>query len=150
MRGFVSRKRFSGLSSDQHDLVSDPRFASNDLRLANQDELDEIIQGWTEARTRHQVMDLCQRAGIIGAAVQNAEDLLEHDPQLRHREVYPIIDHPELGAYAYAAYPARLSRTPAVPARGGPLYREHNRQVYGEILGLSVNEIERLEAEGVI
>ena len=134
----------------REDLVSDPRFATNDLRLANQDELDEIIQGWTEARTRHQVMDLCQRAGIIGAAVQNAEDLLEHDPQLRHREVYPIIDHPELGAYAYAAYPARLSRTPAVPARGGPLYREHNRQVYGEILGLSVNEIERLEAEGVI
>ena len=63
----------------------------------NQDELDAIIGRWTRARRRYDIMRKCQAAGIIAAVVQSAEDRVEYDPQLQHREMHPIINHPEIG-----------------------------------------------------
>jgi crotonobetainyl-CoA:carnitine CoA-transferase CaiB-like acyl-CoA transferase len=54
-----------------------------------------------------------------------------------------------LERFHYEAPPFILSETPAELSRS-PLLGEHNAQVYGEILGLSRREIERLVAEGVI
>jgi crotonobetainyl-CoA:carnitine CoA-transferase CaiB-like acyl-CoA transferase len=95
-------------------------------------------------------MDVCQRAGVIAGAVQNAEDRVEYDPQLRHRNVFPVLDHPAMGPWKYDGYPVRLSRTPATPRRGAPLWREHNPYVFKQILHLTNQEIAALEAEGVV
>ena len=43
-----------------------------------------------------------------------------------------------------------MSRTPAYLKGRAPLLREHNRYVYGELLGLSDERIEQLEREQVI
>ncbi len=134
----------------QEALVADPRFVTNEARVQNQDALDAIIAEWTAPRSKHDIMDACQAVGVIGAAVQNAEEKVDWDPQLRHRQVFPVLPHPETGMTKYEGYPVKLSRTPARLRRGAPLWREHNRQVFGEILGLSGEEIARLEADGVI
>ena len=78
----------------QPGLALDPKFATNEARVANQDELDAIIGRWTRARRRYDIMRKCQAAGIISAVVQSAEDRVEYDPQLQHREMHPIINHP--------------------------------------------------------
>jgi crotonobetainyl-CoA:carnitine CoA-transferase CaiB-like acyl-CoA transferase len=135
---------------DRPDLVLDARFASGAARVANQDELDAIIGGWTRARRRYDIMTKCQAAGIIAAVVQSAEDRVEYDPQLRHREVFPIIDHPEIGEVAYESYPVKMSRTPAFVHARAPLLAEHNQYVYGELLGMSAAEIASLRESGVI
>ena len=44
-----------------------------------------------------QVTERCQAAGVRALPVQSAEDRVEHDPQLRHREMYLPIEHPALG-----------------------------------------------------
>ncbi len=134
----------------REDLSRDPLFSSNAIRVEHEDELDEIIGEWTEALPRYDVMRRCQDAGIIAAVVQNGEDRVEYDSQLLEREVYPIVDHPEIGRWGYEGYPVKLSRTPAKSRRGAPLYREHNSYVYEQILGLSRDEIARLEGDGVI
>ncbi len=95
-------------------------------------------------------MHQCQAAGIIAAAVQSAEDRVEYDPQLKHRGMHPVIDHPEIGEFEYEGYPVKLSRTPAFVHGRAPTLREHNRYVYGELLGLSDEEMRSLEAEKVI
>jgi crotonobetainyl-CoA:carnitine CoA-transferase CaiB-like acyl-CoA transferase len=135
---------------DRPDLVSDPRFATSEARVANQDELDRIIGRWTRPRRRYDVMRRCQEAGIVAAVVQSAEDRVEHDPQLQHRGMYPVIHHPELGDFAYEGYPVKLSRTPAFVHGRAPRLREHTRYVYGELLGLSDAEIASLQGRGVI
>jgi hypothetical protein len=43
-----------------------------------------------------------------------------------------------------------MSRTPIFLKGRAPLMREHNRYVYGELLGLSDDRIAQLEAEQVI
>jgi crotonobetainyl-CoA:carnitine CoA-transferase CaiB-like acyl-CoA transferase len=96
-------------------------------------------------------MRKCQAAGIVAAVVQNAEDRVEYDPQLQHREVFPIIENPEVGgAFAYEGYPVRLSRTPANVQTRAPMLSEHNQYVFGELLGMSESQIHSLRARGVI
>jgi len=134
----------------QPDLSADPRFATNEARVANQDELDAIVGRWIRPRRRYDVMRRCQEAGIIAAVVQSAEDRVEHDPQLKHRDMHPVVNHPEIGEFEYEGYPVKLSRTPAFVHGRGPLLREHNRYVYGELLGLSDEEMKLLENDKVI
>jgi crotonobetainyl-CoA:carnitine CoA-transferase CaiB-like acyl-CoA transferase len=134
----------------QPQLAFDPRFATNEARVTHQDELDAIIGRWTRPRRRYDIMRQCQGAGILAAVVQSAEDRVEYDPQLQHREMHPIIDHPELGEFAYEGYPVKMSRTPAFVHGRAPTLGEHNQYVYGELLGMSETQIASLRARGVI
>ena len=95
-------------------------------------------------------MRQCQAAGIIAAVVQSAEDRVEYDPQLQHREMFPIIDHADLGECPYEGYPPKLSRTPAFVHGRAPTLAEHNQYVYGELLGMSETERAGLRERGVI
>lgn len=134
----------------QPQLALDPKFATNEARVKNQDELDAIIAGWTRARRRYDVMRQCQNAGIIAAAIQSAEDRVEYDPQLQHRGVFPIVQHPELGEVPYEGYPPKLSRTPAYVHGRAPTLAEHNDYVFGELLGMSEAEIASMRERGII
>ena len=135
---------------EQPSLALDPRFATNEARVANQDELDIIIGRWARPRRRYAIMRQCQAAGIIAAPVQSAEDRVEYDPQLQHRQVHPIIEHPELGDVPNEGYPVKMSRTPAFVHGRAPTYAEDNRYVYGELLGMSDEEMHSLRERGVI
>jgi len=135
---------------EKPELLIDPLFATNDARFANQDELDQIIGTWTRPRRRYEIMQMCQKAGVIAAVVQSAEDRVEYDPQLQHRELFQVIEHPEIGTFQYESYPVKMSRTPIFLKGRAPLLREHNRYVYSELLGLSDEKIAALEEEQVI
>ena len=94
--------------------------------------------------------DASDKPDWAAAVVQSAEDRVEHDPQLKHRDMHPVVSHPEIGEFEYEGYPVKLSRTPAFVHGRGPLLREHNRYVYGELLGLSDEEMKSLENDKVI
>ena len=112
----------------QPELCADPRFATNEARVANQDALDAIVGRWMRPRRRYDVMQRCQEAGIIAAVVQSAEDRVEHDPQLKHRDMHPV-DRPSgdrrlrvRGLSGQALADAGLrARAGAAPARAQPL-----------------------------
>jgi crotonobetainyl-CoA:carnitine CoA-transferase CaiB-like acyl-CoA transferase len=50
----------------------------------------------------------------------------------------------------FDAYPARLSETPATLWGPAPWLGEHNERVFGELLGMSPEEVKRLQEEEVI
>ena len=147
-----TQAQFESLSSamGMPDLVFNPKFSTMEARVTNQGELDEIISAWTAPRRRYEIMETLQHAGVIAAAVQGAEDRVDYDPQLRHRGMYPVISHPEIGEFEYEKFPVRLSRTPPHNEGRAPGVREHTQYVYGELLGLSDAEIADLSAQGVI
>ena len=126
------------------------RFASQELRHRHQDELDEHVSGWTRARTAREAMEILQQAGVAAGAVQNAEDINEYDPQLAHRGTFFELDHPVIGEARFEGTPIRFSRTVQHTWRSAPLLGEDNHYVFGDLLGLSAEEISELEAEGVI
>ena len=131
------------------DWAMDPRFATILSRKENEDELDRLIGEWTKDYTAEQVMTMMQDAGVPAGVVQTGEDLL-NDPQMKHRQHYWVLNHPEIGPHSYNSPAYRLSKTPCEIKRPSPCLGEHNAYVYKEILGFSDDEIADMIVEGVI
>ena len=95
-----------------------------------------------------------QARGIPAGVCQDAQDRYERDPQLAHLNWLTEVEHTEMGRWPTREVPVKWSQTPptmrGVTNRGAPCYGEDNHYVYGELLGLSSQEINRLADEGVI
>ncbi len=133
----------------QPSLAADPRFATFEARKKNEDAIDPFIAAWTKDKDAHDVMLRLQKAGVAAGVVQNPKDLLEHDPQLKARDHYREVDHPEVGKSHYDAPPFTLSETP-IELKPAPMLGEHNDYVFKDILKLTDDEITQGYAEGFI
>jgi crotonobetainyl-CoA:carnitine CoA-transferase CaiB-like acyl-CoA transferase len=131
------------------DLVQDVRFLSQEARLKNQDELDAILSGWTAGEEHYELMRRLQAAGIPGVAVLNAAEV-NSDPHFRERGFFQLVDHPEVGVQPHGSGPWRFDGEFLPIRRPAPTLGQHNRQVFGGLLGLSDEELARLESQGVI
>jgi benzylsuccinate CoA-transferase BbsF subunit len=118
-------------------------------RWQNQDEMDSYIDEWTRNYSQYQVMNMLQQVGVTAGASLNVRDLV-NDPQLKEREFFIETEHPVMGRIVLASVPVRLSDTPRVDYTCPPLLGEYNDYVFGELLGLSPEEIARLKEEEVI
>jgi len=130
--------------------ADDERFADVTGRFRHHDELDEIIASWTRGQDHIEAMHLLQQAGVIAAAVLDGREQL-FDPHLREREAFQTVDQPGVGPVpAPRQLGARFSAFEAGPPAPAPRLGEHNRDVLQGLLGLSDEELARLEAEGAI
>ena len=130
-------------------LTNNPKFSTLPARKENEDELDRLVEEWTINHSPEEVMSLMQAAGVAAGVVATGEDLLEHDPQLKHRHFFQELDHLEIGKY-HAAGPAFvLSKSPC-GLRSAPSLGEHSEYVLKEILGMSDKEVAELVIEGVL
>jgi len=129
--------------------AKEARFADTLGRWANQDELDRHIEEWTLQHDRYEVMHLLQAAGVAAGPVLGPADEYE-DAHLNERGFFVEVTHREAGTHRYPGMFFRFSRTPAGIRIPPNCLGEHNDYVFGEILGMSREEITRLEELGVI
>jgi crotonobetainyl-CoA:carnitine CoA-transferase CaiB-like acyl-CoA transferase len=66
------------------DWAKEPKYATATGRVEYLETLDARIAEWTRLLDATDIMIRCQQAGVPAGVVQNAIDLAEHDPQLRH------------------------------------------------------------------
>ncbi|MFD1611435.1 CaiB/BaiF CoA transferase family protein [Sphingomonas tabacisoli] len=130
--------------------ASDPRFATQPARFANQDALDELLGAATAERERYDLMHRLQHRSVAAAVVQNAEDINENDEQVAQSGVFFELDHPVIGPAKFEGMPIRFSGMEQHNWRSAPLLGEDNHQVFTEILGVSEDEYHQLVDEGVI
>jgi crotonobetainyl-CoA:carnitine CoA-transferase CaiB-like acyl-CoA transferase len=130
-------------------LLADPRFATNDARIAHGEAVDRAIAEAIGQRSREEIVRLFETEGLTAAPVYDIADIME-DPHFKARHTFVDLPDPELGTATMSAPTPRLSDTPGTIRWVGPPLGAHNREVYAGELGLSDAEIERLEADGVI
>jgi formyl-CoA transferase len=130
------------------ELRSDPRFASPLDRARHSSELGEAIAAWTCGRDKREAMEVLGRAGVPAGAVFDTLELSE-DPDLRRRGMFVTVQHPERGDFTMPGWPVHMSGS-HVPVTAAPLLGQHNREVYGGLLGLDDAELAALEGKGVI
>jgi len=130
------------------ELGDDPRYADRRDRVAFIDELDQMIEAWTEQRTKHEALGILAPAGIPCGAVLDSAEILA-DPHLRKTGMIVELEHPRRGAYPMPGNPVRLSDSPTELTRA-PLLGEHNAEVYGRLLGLGSGELDALRKDGVV
>jgi formyl-CoA transferase len=129
-------------------LGDDPRYADRRDRVQFIDEIDDMIEAWTEKRTKHEVMEILAGTGIPCGAVLDSTEVLT-DPHMKTRGMITELEHPRRGKYPMPANPVRMSESPTDVQRA-PLLGEHNGDVYGGLLGLSAADIDSLRKDGVI
>jgi crotonobetainyl-CoA:carnitine CoA-transferase CaiB-like acyl-CoA transferase len=134
---------------DRTDWTADAGLATVAGRLERSAKLDLEIEAWTSARPANEVERLLQAAGVPAAAVRTRAEMTD-DPHLRQRVFIVEIDHPILGPHNYVGLPIHLSETPGQIARHAPLLGQDNNYVFGELLGLSSDEVATLTAEGIL
>lgn len=127
---------------------SDPRFSSLPGRLENSDELDVLVEQWTNQYDPEEVMARLQTAGVASGVVKNAKDLFE-DIQLQARGHFGFLEHPVVGQLAHPSWSTHLSRTSPTYGRA-PLLGEHTEYVCSTILNLSDEELAELLSAGVL
>ena len=134
---------------DAAGLVDDPRFTTNKARRENHDDLDRIISEWTIGLEAYDVTRKLQRLGVPAGPVLRGPDLLQ-DAHYKDRGTFVTVDHPQVGPKQYPGIPWKMSATPGVVRWPSPTLGQHNREVYGELLGLNGLEIDQLDQTGVI
>jgi len=126
------------------------RFATLLARKEHEAELDRLVSEWTTLRTAEDVMTAMQAAGVPAGIVENPQDQLDKDPQLRERRFFRQLDYPGVGPYrAPLGTHFRLSKHEVEPKRA-PVLGEHNEYVFKRLLGLTDTDYDRLVSAGVI
>ncbi|MGE3594591.1 MAG: CoA transferase [Dehalococcoidia bacterium] len=117
-------------------------------RVDRRRELDEVLTVWTQDLEAEEVERRLQEAGVPAHRVSYAGDIVADD-QLKHRQLWVRVPHPEHGE-TWAEGPAiRLSRTPGGPRWGGPSFGQHLHEVLAEILQYDAEKIADLVSSGV-
>jgi len=91
--------------------LQDARFLDVMGRLANQDELDRLIEAWTIGHGDYEVMHLLQGAGVAAGPVLSPPAMLE-EPNLKERGFWEWIDRAEVGRRPYPGILPKMSKTP--------------------------------------
>lgn len=131
------------------DLVDDADFSDPQRRLARAREVDAVVAEWVGTKTLSEAMAVFEAAEVAAAPVYDITQLVA-DEQLTHREVFVGVKDDDLGAMTVQAPVPRFSDAPGRIDHLGPALGEHNTEVYGELLGLSPNDIADLHARGVL
>ena len=128
--------------------VDDPSLAKLDARLARIDDVEAAVTAWTSARTRLEVADQLQAAGIEAVPVADFSDIHD-DPQVAHRGHFRHLTHAAMGPREYELNGFRIDGFTVGYERGGPLLGEDNDWVQADLLGLADDERATLAEDGV-
>ena len=100
-------------------------------------------------KTPSEVMEILQKVGVAATPCEDTEDRFL-DPHFQERQILIDVEHPSTGVDWVPNVICRLSETPGAIRRPAPRLGEHNDYVFGELLGLTKEEIERLIENKII
>ncbi|MEX2480271.1 MAG: CoA transferase [Gammaproteobacteria bacterium] len=113
------------------ELASDPRFLTNESRVAHGTALREEITAWTATMSKHELAALL--GGRVPCGPVNDITDIVADPHVAARDMLPEIDLPGLARRAaIAGVPVHFAATPGAVRRPGPGLGEHTSEVFDQ------------------
>lgn len=129
-------------------FIRDPRYAPPLTDPVAREEFDTYWIPWCMARTKREIVEIFQAAGLPCAPVNSVADIAS-DPQLTARGFFRELTHSEVGTARYPGLPYLMHDTPGAYWKAAPRLGEDNEQVLGE-LGYERPDLGTLAAAGVI
>jgi crotonobetainyl-CoA:carnitine CoA-transferase CaiB-like acyl-CoA transferase len=133
----------------REDFITDPRFATDQLRADNCSVITEAMNAWLATRTTQEAISGLEKARVPAGPVLELDQVME-DPQVKARELLRYVDHPGAAKPVPLADTAvRLSATPGGIRHRAAALGEHTDEVLQEI-GYSEEEIVALRKAEVV
>jgi benzylsuccinate CoA-transferase BbsF subunit len=134
----------------KHGLKAEAKFATHLERVRHKEDLDKWLTSWTLQHDPYEVMETLQGIGVCAAVVQDVEDQFKRDKQYAATGFLVNLTEPEAGDVVTENVPMRLSETPGKVRGVAPLMGEHTYEIARNLLGLSDDEIKKLDEEKVL
>ena len=134
---------------DRTDLVTDPRFTTLALRAKHGDEINGIVAEWTVGQSAEAVEAACIAHDVPVGTAYSAADIFA-DPHMAARGDLVTVDDPVVGPIRQQApFPRYVGRPTPVPT-GAPRLGADNRAVWCDLVGVSPDELRRLQDAKVV
>jgi crotonobetainyl-CoA:carnitine CoA-transferase CaiB-like acyl-CoA transferase len=123
-------KFWQGLAAaiEQPELFADPRFATRDARIVNQEALIALLGERFKRRTRGDWCARLQAEDVPHAPMYDTSEALE-DPQALHLELTTSALHPVMGLFRTVRSPVSFDGERALDVRAPPMLGEHNDEI---------------------
>jgi formyl-CoA transferase len=125
----------------------DPRFATNQTRMANRDALEAVMNAALTTKTTSDWVEVLEAAGVPCGPVYDYAQMFA-DPQVRHRGLVQYASDPELGEVSHICTPVKIGEGVRVRAVA-PKLGQHNAEIFAR-LGVSQAAMRELRARGVL
>ncbi len=133
---------------EQPDLLEDPRFKSNDDRVAHRVECVKLLSEIFRKRTVAEWIETIERAGVPCGPINRVDDVI-NNPQVQARNMIAELAHPNVPDLRMPNSPLKLAETPPNIHRPPPLLGQHNNEILAD-LGYTAADIAELRQKGVI
>lgn len=133
---------------ERPDLIADPRFATNEARVANDDLLDPIVATFIGRLTREEALAHFSAAGVTVGPILDIADIVRH-PYVVEREILTAYPDDEIGSLPMHHVSPRLDGTPGAIHSPAPALGADTDEVLADI-GIGKAAATRLRARGVV
>lgn len=130
------------------DLAADPKYGTNDGRVAHREELSSRLAPFFEAQ---RLADVCKKlfdSGIPHAPVLRIDQVIENE-HVKKRNLLCETDHPEYGKIKLVKTPVFYDGEAPDIRSPSPRLGQHTTEIL-QNLGYSQEDIERLASDGTI
>ncbi len=130
------------------DMARDARFADNAGRVEHEPEIDAAITEWTSSLDSASALFLLDEARVPSGPIYSVADMMVNE----HFIARGLFEEVEVNGkpLKIPAMIPKLSDTPGRTDWPGPEVGEFNDEIYRELLGLTAEEMARLNEQGVI
>jgi crotonobetainyl-CoA:carnitine CoA-transferase CaiB-like acyl-CoA transferase len=131
------------------DLLSDPRFASNEARVQHAEVLDQLVEEQIYHRTLEENQTIITDNQLTAVAVQTIQEI-EQDEHWKMRNLIIDVLDSQLGQVRMHNAVPTLSETPGEVRWAGKELGADNYSFYVDEIGLHPDRVGKLQEEGVI
>jgi benzylsuccinate CoA-transferase BbsE subunit len=119
-------------------------------RAKHAEHLFDVLDQWVKDYSRDELLERAQMLRLPYATVRSPEALFD-DEQLRARDYFVAVEHPERGrTFRYPGAPYLFNGSPWRAYRRPPLVGEHTSEILQQELGLSSDYVAALAVGGII
>jgi crotonobetainyl-CoA:carnitine CoA-transferase CaiB-like acyl-CoA transferase len=130
------------------EMGEDPRFADNAGRVEHEPELDAAIAAWLTTLDADTALKMLDEVSVPSGPIYSVVDMFA-DEHFKARGLFEEVEYNGKTLKIPAMVP-KLSETPGRTDWAGPEVGAFNAEIFGELLGLSADEQQKLEDDGII
>ena len=134
---------------NREDLISEDKYSTRKKRTENMEEVDGLVQAWLKDMAVEDALAALKKFKVPCSPLPTF-DQVASDPHLKEREMLVEVEQAVSGKVKLVGSVYKMSKTPGNRKMRVPDVGEHNKDIYGDLLGMDAAELEKLTAEKVI
>ncbi|MDT7891133.1 MAG: CaiB/BaiF CoA-transferase family protein [Thermoproteota archaeon] len=132
---------------DREDLINNPKFKTNELRVINRQELVEELSKTLKKFKKHEIVDILIKAGIPAASILSVKEALENEHTKARKMVKSL--QASYGDILVLGSAFKFLNSSAIIAKAPPMLGEDTDNIL-KALGYSEEQIRELKEKGII